>query len=197
MFNFDINNYNVEFKIVFERLIMKILVATKNQGKIEGARRALARYFDDFEIEGIPASSDVADQPVNGDIYLGAKNRIKNLKLFAKENNITADLFLSIESGINNLLGKWVITNVALVEDNVGCESFGLGPSFPVPESMVEEIINTDLGQVMNKVFPKDDERHNRGGGIELLTHNAISRIDVTESAFIMALTSIVNDFWR
>ena len=176
---------------------MKILVATKNQGKIEGARRALSKFYNNFEIEGISVPSDVSDQPVNEDIYLGAKNRIKNLKLFAKENNITADLFLSIESGINNLLGKWVITNVALVEDNEGYESFGLGPSFPVPEGMVEEIINTDLGQVMNKVFPKDNERHNRGGGIELLTHGAISRIDVTESAFIMALTSIVNDFWR
>ena len=135
---------------------MKVLVATKNQGKIEGARRALARYFDNFEIEGIPADSNVSDQPVNEDIYLGAKNRIKNLKLLAKENNINADLFLSIESGINNLLGKWVITNIALVETSDGYESFGLGPSFPVPESLVEEIINTDLAQVMNKVFPKE-----------------------------------------
>ena len=38
---------------------MKILIATKNPGKIEGAKRAFSKYFDDFEITGIPVSSDV------------------------------------------------------------------------------------------------------------------------------------------
>ncbi len=30
---------------------MKVLIATKNQGKIEGAKRALLNYFDDIEIK--------------------------------------------------------------------------------------------------------------------------------------------------
>lgn len=81
-------------------------MASKNQGKIEGARRALAHYFDNIEIEGIPAESNVGEQPVNDEIYNGAKNRIKNLKRYAKDNNIEADLYLSIESGINNALGR-------------------------------------------------------------------------------------------
>lgn len=50
----------------------------------------------------------------------------------------------------------------------------------------------------MDKVFVKDEERHNKGGGIQLLTHNKISRIDLTEMAFIMALTEYINnDIWR
>ena len=40
---------------------MKVLIATKNQGKIEGARRALEHYFNDVEIKGIPVESDVPD----------------------------------------------------------------------------------------------------------------------------------------
>ena len=48
---------------------MKVLIATKNQGKIEGAKRALENYFNNVEIEGIPVNSDVPDQPVNKDIY--------------------------------------------------------------------------------------------------------------------------------
>ena len=83
---------------------MKVLIATKNQGKIEGAKRALENYFNNVEIEGIPVNSDVPDQPVNKEIYIGAKNRVKNLKEYAKNNNIKADLFLGIESGINDLL---------------------------------------------------------------------------------------------
>ena len=97
---------------------MKVLIATKNQGKIEGAKKALEHYFKDVEIIGIPVESDVPDQPVNKEIYNGAKNRVRNLKKYAKENNIEADLFLGIESGINDLLGRWMITNIAVIEDN-------------------------------------------------------------------------------
>lgn len=75
---------------------MKVLIATKNQGKIEGAKKALENYFEKVEIEGIPVSSDVPDQPVNKEIYVGARNRVKNLKEYAKKNNIKAELFLGI-----------------------------------------------------------------------------------------------------
>lgn len=134
---------------------MKVLIATKNQGKIEGAKRALEKYFDQIEIQGIPVESNVSEQPVNNEIYNGAKNRVKNLKKYAQENNIKADLYLSIESGINNLLERWMITNIAVIEDNDDFESYGTSPSFPVPERLVDEIINTDLNQVMNKILLK------------------------------------------
>lgn len=177
---------------------MKVLIGTKNQGKIEGAKRALLKYFENIEIKGIPVESNVSEQPVNDEIYIGAKNRVKNLKKYAQENNIKADLYLSIESGINNLLGRWMITNIAVIEDNNDFESYGSSPSFPVPERLVQGIINTDFSQVMNKIFEKDDERHNRGGGIQLLSHNEVSRIDCTEMAFVMALTKLINEEkWR
>lgn len=177
---------------------MKVLIATKNQGKTEGAKSALLRFFDNVEIQSISVESDVSEQPVNDEIYTGAKNRVKNLKKYAKENNIEADLYLSVESGINNLLGRWMITSIAVIEDDNDFESYGASPSFPVPDSLAQEVINTDLSQVMNKVLPRDDERHNKGGGIQLLTHGEISRIDLTESAFIMALTKYINeDIWR
>lgn len=177
---------------------MKVLIATKNQGKIEGAKRALQNYFEEVEIQGIPVESNVGEQPVNDEIYIGAKNRVKNLKVYAKENGIEADLYLSIESGINNSLGRWMITNIAVVEDNSDFESYGSSPSFPVPDRFVQEIIDTDLSQVMNKLFEEDHERHNRGGGIQLLTHNKVSRIDLTQMAFMMALTKYINEeIWR
>lgn len=177
---------------------MKVLIATKNQGKIEGAKRALQNYFEEVEIQGIPVESNVGEQPVNDEIYIGAKNRVKNLKVYAKENGIEADLYLSIESGINNSLGRWMITNIAVIEDNADFESYGSSPSFPVPDRFVQEIIDTDLSQVMNKLFEEDNERHNRGGGIQLLTHNKVSRIDLTQMAFMMALTKYINKgIWR
>ena len=172
---------------------MKVVIATKNQGKVDGAKRALEKYFDNVIVEGIPADSEVGEQPVDNEIYDGAKNRVKNLKKYCKENNIEADLFLSIESGINNLLGRWMITNIAIIEDNKDFESYGTSPSFPVPEKLVGDVINTDLSKVMDKVFEKDEERHNKGGGIQLLTKNKVTRIDLTELAFTMALTKYIN----
>lgn len=177
---------------------MKVIVATKNQGKIEGAKRALNYYFKDIEIEGIAVNSDVGEQPVNDEIYIGAKNRVKNLKEYCKQNNIKADLYLSIESGITNSLGRWMITNIAVVEDNNEFESYGTSPSFPVPDRLVNDVINTNLSEVMNNIFTKDDDRHNKCGGIQLLTHEKITRIDLTESAFVMALTKYINGkIWR
>lgn len=48
---------------------MKVLIATKNQGKIEGAKRALLKYYDNIEIEGIPVDSGVGEQPVHRFLY--------------------------------------------------------------------------------------------------------------------------------
>ena len=177
---------------------MKILIGTKNQGKVEGAKRALSKYFSDFEIEGISVSSDVPEQPVNEQTYMGAKNRVKNLKQYAEENNIKSDFFMAIESGLNNFYGEWYIVNFAVVEDSNGLCSSGTASGFPVPERLVEKIKQIGLSEVMNDTFGKDDERHNKTGGIQLLTHNNISRIDLTESAFVMALTKFVNgENWR
>ena len=175
---------------------MKVLIGTKNPGKIEGAKEALNNYFKDYEIEGIPVSSDVSDEPVNNEIYEGARNRVNNLMKYAKENNIDAEYFLGVESGITNLLGKWVIINIAVIKDKKGYESWGTSPAFPVPDKYVEEIISTDLGQVMDKIFEQNDLRSGKGG-ISFVTNGVISRIDLTKEAFIMAMSQHINNIWN
>lgn len=175
---------------------MKILIGTKNPGKIQGAKEALEKYFDDIDIQGIPVSSDVSEEPVNHEIYEGARNRVDNLIKYAKENNIDARYFLGIESGITNLLGKWVIINIAVIKDDKGYESWGTSPAFPVPDKYVEEIISTDLGKVMDKIFEKNDLRSSIGG-ISFLTHEVINRIDLTRDAFVMGLTQHINEVWK
>ena len=57
---------------------MKILIGTQNPGKIQGAKEAFEKYFDNVEIEGISVDSEVGNQPINEDILLGARNRLKN-----------------------------------------------------------------------------------------------------------------------
>lgn len=174
---------------------MKILIGTKNPGKIEGAVAALDNYFEGYVIEGVSVSSDVPDQPVNEDIYLGARNRVDNLIRYAKENNMDVDFYLGVESGITNLLGRWVIVNVAVIKDKDGYESWGMSPAFPVPDKYVDKVIETNLGVVMDELFNEDDLNKGKGG-ISFLTNDVISRIDQTKEAFVMALIQHVNKYW-
>lgn len=176
---------------------MKILIGTNNQGKVEGAKQAFEKFYKEVEITAVPVKSDVADEPVNDEIYKGANNRVNNLIKYANEKNIEADFFIGIESGITNQLGKWVIIQIAVIKDKNGYESFGTGPAFPVPDKYVDEIINTDLGIVMNKIYNGNGLK-NEKGGIAHLTNDVITRYDLTREAFIMALTKFVNgEIWR
>lgn len=175
---------------------MKVLIGTKNPGKIEGATEAFKNYFEEFEIEGISVSSDVGDEPVNNEIYEGAINRVDNLMKYALDNEIDAEYFLGVESGITNLLGKWVIINMAVIKDKNGYESWGTSPGFPVPNKYVDEIIKTDLGKVMDNIFQQNDLRSGNGG-VSFITNGVITRVDQTRAAFVMALTQHINQVWN
>ena len=176
---------------------MKILMGTKNPGKIEGARQAFEKYFDNIDIEGIAVESNVGAQPVNEEILQGAKNRIKNLKKYANNNNIKADFYIASEAGITNLLGEWIDINAVIIEDRNGFQSFGTSQGFPIPDKYIDEIKETELGKVMDKIFNIKESGKGKGG-ISFLTRDEITRIDLTRNAFIMALTKHINgEIWR
>ena len=176
---------------------MKILIGTGNPGKIQGAKEAFEKYFENVEIEGISVDSEVGVQPFEDDIFQGAKNRIKNLKEYAKENNIDADFYIASEAGIVNFSGEWVDINAAIVEDKNGMQSIGTSQGFPVPDKYIKEIKETELGKIMDKIFNRF-ELSKEKGGISMLTKNEITRIDLTRNAFIMALVKHINgDTWK
>lgn len=176
---------------------MKIIMGTKNPGKIEGAKQAFERYFQNIEIEGIVVDSEVSNQPVNEEIFQGAKNRIKNLKKYAKANQIQPDFFIASEAGITNLLGEWIDINAVVIEDSNGYQTVGTSQGFQIPEKYVEEIKKTELGKVMDKIF--NGQQLGQGkGGISFLTKGEISRIQLTRDAFLMALIGHINDdIWK
>ena len=172
-------------------------MGTKNPGKIEGARQAFEKYFDSVEIEGISVESEVGNQPFNEEILQGAKNRIKNLKKYANNNNIKADFYIASEAGITNLLGEWIDINAVVIEDSKGFQSIGTSQGFPIPDKYIEEIKQTELGKVMDRLF-RGKELGKGKGGISFLTKDEITRIDLTRNAFIMALTRFINeDIWK
>ena len=176
---------------------MKILMGTKNPGKIEGAKQAFEKYFENVEIEGVPVGSDVGNQPIDKEIFQGAKNRVKNLKEYAKAHQIEVDFYIASEAGITNLLGDWIDINAAVIEDSDGYQSIGISPGFPIPEKYVEEIKASELGNLMDRLF-HEKGLNKKGGGINFLTKKEVTRVDLTRNAFIMALVKHINgELWR
>ena len=175
---------------------MNILIATSNPAKINGAINALKHYFKNFDIVGVSVPSDVPEQPINEEVLQGARNRADNLICYAKQNKIYADLFLSTEGGLSNQLGSWCNFNIAVVKDNKGNESVGVSSGFPIPESYIENIKGTSLGDFMDNLF-NEDKSATKCGGIRYLTKGAVTRGDLIEQAFTLALIQFVNDNWN
>ena len=162
---------------------MKVVIATNNEVKVEGAKKALLHYFKDVDIIGIDVESGVADQPINNEIYKGAQNRICNLKKYCSNNRIDADLYLSIE------LGEWQVTNIAIIEDNKGLSSFSTSAGFPIPEKYIDDIVKNGVSYVMKNIFGDNTKQK----GIQLLTNEVLSRIDLIEETFIMGLIKVIH----
>lgn len=176
---------------------MKILIGTKNPGKIEGAKKAFSRYFENVEIIGIPVVSEVPNQPFDKEVLQGARNRVKNVIKYAKENNLEADYYIAIEGGITTSLGTIIEMNIAVIESNDGYQSVGTSQGFPIPSKYMEEIKEKDFGSLMDRLL-NGHELSKGKGGIGILTKNQVSRIDITENAFIMALTAHINgELWK
>ena len=76
-------------------------------------------------------------------------------------------------------------------------KSIGISQGFPIPEKYLEKIRQTSLGVVKDEVF-SGNELGRLVGGINYLTKNNVTRMDIIDNAFTMALVKMVNgDIWR
>ena len=110
---------------------------------------------------------------------------------------VEADFYIASEAGIMNTMGNWIDINGAVIEDNTGYQSIGISQGFPIPKKYVDEIIETELGKVMDKIF-NGKKLSNGKGGISYLTKDEVSRIDLTMNAFVMAIIPFINEeIWK
>ena len=177
---------------------MRVLVGSKNSSKIDGVKIAFEKFFQDVEAIGVDADSEVSSQPVNGDTMLGAKNRVKNLKKYATENNIEADYFVAVESGLMDMYNDPAIINACYLESSDGIVSYGYSAGFPIPKGKFDDIKERGLATVVDDTFHIE---HKSGpvvkGGIHMLTNGAMGRIEFAINSTVMALTRILHEEWR
>ena len=111
---------------------------------------AFEKYFSDFEIISENMPSNVNDQPINEEIILGARNRIKGLKDLKMKD---IDFYISSEAGLISIGKTWININMGIIEDSSGYESIGTSQGFMIPNNKVELIKEKSLGVVMDEMF--------------------------------------------
>ena len=163
---------------------IKILIGSNNKAKIEGAKLAFEKYFSDFEIIGKDISSGVNAQPINDEILLGARNRIKGLK---ELNLKDIDFYISSEAGLINIGDLYVNINLGVIEDINGYESIGTSQGFMIPKNKVELVKNKSLGIVMDEICNGINLNKDKGG-IYFLSLGEVNRIQLVRDSFILAL---------
>lgn len=181
---------------------MKILVGSKNTSKTDGVKQAFEMYFKDVEVFGVDVQSEVPNQPVNQQTMQGAKNRVKNLKEYARNNDVCADYFVAVESGLVDIFESAVIINACYIEDKNGNSSYGFSEGFPIPDGKFKEITTKGLSCVYDEIFKIERNNNNVNephilGGINKLTCGKVNRTHFAKYSCVMALTKFLNPEWR
>lgn len=172
---------------------MKIVIASKNPVKINAALQGFKSVFNDeeYEIEGVSVSSDVADQPMSeAETMTGALNRVNNAKLATP----VADYWVGIEGGVANLNNEMVTFAWVYILNAKGMLGKGRSASFFLPQKVVSLIKQgKELGDADDIVFGKSNSKQ-QNGAVGLLTKDNITRESLYVPAVVMALIPFINE---
>ncbi len=171
---------------------MKILVGSSNPVKIEAVREAFSRFFEEVEVAGMAVPSGVPDQPVEDQIFEGAKNRATRLEEKDSAENLNADYYVGIEGGIAKLSGKWFSFGGMCILDKNGNVGFGTSPLFELPGFVVEKLLmGEELGHVMDELQNESNTKQ-KHGAIGFLTNGAMDRKELYVSGVISAMIPLI-----
>lgn len=171
---------------------MKILVGSKNPVKIDAAKEAFEKYFGEVQAIGISVPSNVPDQPVNDDTFMGAKNRAEKLLKLSEENGTEADYFVGIEGGIIEINQKWFGFGCMCILDRNSKVGFGTSPLFPMPQFVIDQLLEgKELGHVIDELANKENTKHNEGA-IGFFTNDVMKRKELYVHGLTTALIPFV-----
>lgn len=167
---------------------MKILVGSKNPVKIKAVEEAFSLYFENIEVIGISVPSNVPDQPINEETYLGAENRANELQKINFIKNFNADYFIGIEGGIQQIYNKWFAFGCMCLIHKSGNYSFGTSANFELPEIVTKQLLERkELGYVMDEIM-KEENTKQKGGAIAFFTNGKMDRKELYIPGLISAL---------
>jgi len=162
-----------------------VAVGTKNPAKIEGAKRAFARYYGDVEVRPVDSSRVAKAQPKGLDeMAAGATARAKYALSIAG-----GDFGVGVEAGIFTIGPVYFDNQVGAIADRSGNVSLGHSAGYMLPREAMEDLFREgkELERWAEKVSGIN-EVGDKGGLVNFLTKGAVTRADLTEQCIIMAL---------
>jgi len=173
---------------------MKVLVGSKNPVKIEAANEAFSHYFDNVNVTGFSVDSKVPNQPVNDQIFEGARNRALELIIINEDEKLGADFFVGMEGAITNQYSRWMACGGMYIIDKKGRDSFGTSSHFEIPDYMANELLTgVEMGVFMDKIMNEENTKQ-RGGAIGFLTKDVMGRKELYVPGLISALVPFMNE---
>ena len=176
-----------------ENEMVLILVGSENPVKLESVRVAFSQYFNPVDVVGRKVPSFVPDQPLNGDTYLGARNRVQELQKLNLREQLNADFFVGIEGGVVEMYGTWMCNGVMYIMDRLGKSSYGTSAHFQLPPSVLDKVKEgIELGDLTDALTGQHNTKQ-KGGVIAYLTKGAMDRKALYVPGLIVALVPFVN----
>jgi inosine/xanthosine triphosphatase len=162
-----------------------VAVGTKNPAKVEGIKRAFAKYYENVEVRPV-ASSNVAKAQPKGleEMAAGATARAKYALSVAG-----GDFGVGVEAGIFTIGPVYFDNQVGAIADESGKVSLGHSAGYMLPKEDMETLFREgkELERWAEKVSGID-EVGDKGGFVNFLTNGVITRADLTEQCVVTAL---------
>lgn len=154
--------------------------------------RAFNAVYGSVDLVPVEASTHIPPQPMGLSIIIeGARRRAVK----ALEEVGGCDMGVGVEAGLYMLKVHVFDVQVVYIVAADGSESFGLSPSFMIPDSFARALIlgeERELESVVDRYFNTRDIG-SKGGLIRLLSRSVVTREDLTYYATLMALIPLTN----
>nr|QNO56969.1 inosine/xanthosine triphosphatase [Methanosarcinales archaeon ANME-1 ERB7] len=172
---------------------MKVLVGSRNPVKVAATAEAFSKYFDTVDVLGIRVNSNVPNQPVDTETFVGARNRAFELTMINEARNFGAEFFVGIEGGIKKLYDRWFTFGVMCIMDNTERVGYGTSPFFELPTQITKALLNgVELGDVMDSLIGERNTKE-RQGAVGHFTNGVMDRKAYYVAGLVVALIPFLN----
>ncbi len=162
---------------------MKVAIISRDDVKIKAITRAFEEFFsEECEVEAVNNQLEVSKKPFGDKIFEIALTRVVEANDIIK-NNIICDYIVSAESGIierSHIFFNFQV--ICIWNCNKPMFAFGISSGLPIQAKYSNEIKETSVNEVMDKMFEGKEV-------VSYLSKGIFSREKMLYDATIMALT--------
>jgi inosine/xanthosine triphosphatase len=160
-----------------------VAVGSTNPAKIHATQKIYSLFYANTQISGVRLETGVSRQPLNGDLYIGARNRAVGAIKAAE-----ATYGVGIEAGLFNINNRIMNTACCVILDQKGVEHVGYSVMFEVPLEILKFVEQgMELGQAVDRFTGKKDTGH-KEGLVGILSQGHLDRERMLSEAVLMAL---------